>query len=63
VEADSPKNLARIPLSMPMTSSPSDEKYRTASDPTSPEDPVMIATLTRAPFAIQGVKWIRTRPK
>src|SRR5579859_3370168 len=46
VEASCPKKSARMPLSIPTTSMPSDAKYVTASDPTSPAEPVIIATLT-----------------
>ena len=44
VEADSPKKYARMSLSTPMTSKPASTKWRTDSDPTSPPDPVTIAT-------------------
>ena len=46
VEASAPKNAPRISLSTPTTSQPSPIRSSTRADPTSPPDPVMIATAT-----------------
>jgi len=46
VDASGPKNCARMSLSMPTMSSPRAAKWRTASDPISPAEPVTITTLT-----------------
>ena len=46
VDASGPKNCARMSLSMPTTSRPSAAKWRTASDPISPAEPVTITTVT-----------------
>jgi hypothetical protein len=45
VEAESPKNSARMSLSIPMTSNPSACSRLLVSDPIRPADPVIIAML------------------
>ena len=46
VDASGPKKLARMSFSSPTTSHPASTRWRTASDPTRPPDPVTSATAT-----------------